>query len=141
MVFTSFNFLIFFPLLALFYWNTPSKYRWVTLLVASYLFYINLKPVFALLLVGVTLCTYFFTRLIDSTNSESKKKTYMLLNITLILAPLFFFKYFSVINNGIFALLESHNLRWPLPEITLLLPIGISFYTFMAIGYTIDVYN
>jgi D-alanyl-lipoteichoic acid acyltransferase DltB (MBOAT superfamily) len=55
--------------------------------------------------------------------------------------PLFYFKYFAALNNEIFALLETYNLRWPLPEIKLILPIGISFYTFMAIGYTIDVYN
>ncbi len=141
MVFTSFNFLIFFPLLAILYWITPAKFRWALLLIASYFFYINIKPVFALLVAGVTLSTYLFTRLIDNTKIEDKKKKYMLINIILILLPLFFFKYFSSINDGIISLLGSNHLRWPLPEIKLLLPIGISFYTFMAIGYTIDVYN
>jgi len=65
----------------------------------------------------------------------------MIINIILILLPLFFFKYFTGINNGLIGLLEFYNLRWPLPEINFLLPIGISFYTFMAIGYTVDVYN
>jgi D-alanyl-lipoteichoic acid acyltransferase DltB (MBOAT superfamily) len=65
----------------------------------------------------------------------------MVINIILILLPLLFYKYFTVINNGIVTLLESNNLRWHLPEIKLLLPIGISFYTFMAIGYTVDVFN
>lgn len=141
MVFTSFNFLIFFPLIAVLYWVTPARYRWITLLITSYFFYINIKPVYALLLAGVTISTYVFTRLIDAVKLESRKKAYMVINIVLILLPLFFFKYFTAINNGLFALLESHNLRWPLPEIKLMLPIGISFYTFMAIGYTIDVYN
>jgi len=141
MVFTSFNFLIFFPLLAILYWITPAKYHWLALLIASYFFYINIKPVFALLLAGVSISTYIFTRLIDGTNVESKKKRYMVINIVLILLPLFFFKYFSAINEGIFALLDSINVRWPLPEIKLLLPVGISFYTFLAIGYTVDVYN
>jgi len=141
MVFTSFNFLIFFPLLAILYWITPAKYRWLTLLIASYFFYINIKPVFALLLAGVTLSTYLFTRLIDETTVESMKKQYMVINIVLILLPLFFFKYFGAINEGIFSLLDTINIRWPLPDIKLLLPVGISFYTFMAIGYTVDVYN
>jgi alginate O-acetyltransferase complex protein AlgI len=141
MVFTSFNFLIFFPLLSILYWIVPAKYRWLFLLLASYFFYINIKPVYAFLVAGVTISTYVFTRLIDETNIESRKQTFMIINICLILLPLFFFKYFSVINNEIISLLNYSHLRWPLPEIKLLLPIGISFYTFMAIGYTIDVYN
>jgi alginate O-acetyltransferase complex protein AlgI len=111
------------------------------LLVFSYFFYINVKPVFSLLLAGVTLSTYVFTLLIDGTKIESRKKAYLIINIVLILLPLFFFKYFGYINNSIITLLESTHIRWPLPEINLILPIGISFYTFMAIGYTIDVYN
>lgn len=141
MVFTSFNFLIFFPIVAILYWITPAKYKCLTLLISSYFFYINIKPVFALLVAGITLSTYIFTRLIDNTNIESRKKAFMQINIALILLPLFFFKYFSNINDGMIGLLESFHLRWPLPEIKLLLPIGISFYTFMAIGYTVDVYN
>jgi alginate O-acetyltransferase complex protein AlgI len=141
MVFTSLNFLLFFPLVALVFYITPAKFRWITLLIASYFFYINIKPVFALLVAGVTLSTYTFTRLIDYSASEERKKTFMVINIVVILLPLFFFKYFSAINNGILSLLESSNIRWQLPQIKLLLPVGISFYTFMAIGYTIDVYN
>ncbi|MBN1185297.1 MAG: MBOAT family protein [Bacteroidales bacterium] len=141
MVFTSLNFLLFFPSVAVIYYITPSKYRWIILLVASYFFYINIKPIFILLVAGVTASTYLFTCLIDITSNEAKKRNYMIINIILILLPLFFFKYFGAINNGMLEFMESVNLRWPLPEISLILPIGISFYTFMAIGYTIDVYN
>ncbi len=141
MVFTSFNFLIFFPLLAIIYFATPGKYRWAALLAGSYFFYINISPVYALLLSFVTFSTYFFTRIIGSAPSEAKKKLFKVVNIILILLPLFFFKYFNVVNKGVFNLLENLNLRWPLPQIELMLPVGISFYTFMAIGYTVDVYN
>lgn len=141
MAFTSFNFLIFFPLLAIIYWLTPSRFRWITLLCGSYFFYINIKPVYALLLAIITITTYLCARLIENTSSESKKRKYLLINIVLILLPLLFFKYFININNSIDAFLESYHLKWPLPEIKLLLPIGISFYTFMAIGYVVDVYN
>ena len=141
MIFTSFNFLIFFPLVIAFYWIAPIKYRYLVILAASYFFYINIKPVFALLVAGVTLSTYLFTRLMVKTNVELRKQRMMILNIVIILIPLFFFKYFPDINKGMFDLLEYYNLRWPLPDISLILPIGISFYTFMAIGYTIDVYN
>ena len=141
MVFTSFNFLIFLPAVTLAYYLTPIKYRWFTLLVASYFFYLNTKPVYSLLTASITLSTYLFTRLIDNTKNELKKKRYMVINLSLILLPLLFFKYFSEINNSILTVLENNNLRWPLPEIKLMLPVGISFYTFMAIGYTVDVYN
>jgi alginate O-acetyltransferase complex protein AlgI len=141
MKFTTLNFLIFFLLLIVVYYSIPKRFRWVSLLIASYFFYINIKPVFALLLAGVTVSTYLFTRLMDSTGNESKKKIFKIANILLVLLPLFFFKYFGVINSSIISLLESYHIRWPLPDISLFLPIGISFYTFMAIGYTIDVYN
>ena len=141
MVFTSFNFLIFFPIVAVLYYVTPKRYRWANLLIVSYFFYINIKPVFALLTAGITIFTYLFTRLIDGTEDEKKKRNYMIINIIITLIPLFFFKYFGEINNSIFLLLDNYNIRWPLPEIKLLLPIGISYYTFMAIGYTIDVYS
>jgi alginate O-acetyltransferase complex protein AlgI len=113
----------------------------MTLLAASFFFYINIKPVYALLLAGVICSTYLFTSLINSTSNESRRTFYLVCNIILVLFPLFFFKYFSVINIAIIQLLENRHLHWPLPEIKYMLPIGISFYTFMAIGYTIDVYN
>jgi alginate O-acetyltransferase complex protein AlgI len=141
MSYISFNFLIFFPILTLLFWMTPAKYKWLTLLAASYFFYINMKPVYALLIFGITASTYVFTRLIDNTKIESRKKIYMIINIVLILLPLFFFKYFNSFNEGVFEILKSLNIRWPLPEIKFFLPVGISFYTFMAIGYTVDVYN
>ena len=141
MSFTSFNFLIFFPSVAVLYFIVPKKFRWMVLLFSSYFFYINIKPVYALLLAGITSSTYLFTLAIDRTKIESRKKVLMQINTGLILAPLFFFKYFNSINDGIFDLLEYLHIRWPLPEISFILPLGISYYTFMAIGYTIDVYN
>ncbi|NPD86987.1 MBOAT family protein [Lentimicrobium sp. L6] len=65
----------------------------------------------------------------------------MRLNIISVLFPLVFFKYFTDINIEMIQYMDGIGLRWPLPEIKHMLPIGISFYTFMAIGYTIDVYN
>lgn len=141
MIFTSFNFLIFFPVVLILFYLTPVKYRWVTLLIASYFFYINIKPVYALLTIGITTSTFIFTRLIDGTANENRKMNFMVINIILILLPLLVFKYFSVINNELLNLMDSYNLRYPLPEIKLILPVGISYYTFMSIGYTIDVYN
>lgn len=141
MVFTSLNFLLFFPAVIFLFYITPIKYRWVTLLVASYFFYLNIEPVFGLLTALITLSTYFFTGLIEKEQNDKKRSRYLYLNIIIVLLPLFFFKYFTAINDGIFNLLDFYEIRWVLPKITFLLPVGISFYTFMAIGYTIDVYN
>jgi alginate O-acetyltransferase complex protein AlgI len=141
MVFTSFNFVLFFPAVILIYYITPIKFRWITLLITGYFFYANIKPVYVLLLMGITLSTYVFTGLIDKTNIDTKKKRYMIINIILILLPLFFYKYFPGINNLFFKLLGVIHIRVQFPENKLILPIGISYYTFMAIGYTVDVYN
>jgi hypothetical protein len=91
MVFTSLNFLLFFPMVAVLFYLTPVKYRWLTLLAASYFFYINIKPVYALLLAGVTISTYVFTRLMDRTGDDQVKKRYMVINIILVFLTLFFF--------------------------------------------------
>lgn len=141
MVFTSFNFLVFFPSVLVLYFLLPQKIRCWFLLVASYFFYINIKPVFALLLAGVTFTTYIFTNLIARQRSENKKKWLFTGSVVLILLPLFFFKYFNFVNEGIYSLLNLFGLHLALPHISLFLPVGISFYTFMALGYTIDVYN
>jgi alginate O-acetyltransferase complex protein AlgI len=141
MSFTSLNFLLFFPIMAAAFYVTPARFRWITLLVASYFFYINIKPVFALLMAGITLSTFLFTSLISTTENETRKRNYMRLNIVIILLPLVFYKYFGSINDAMFSIMDSLHLHWPLPEIRLILPIGISFYTFMAIGYTVDVFN
>ena len=133
--------MIFFPSLAVLYYITPAKYRLFILLIGSYFFYLNVKPIYALLLAVVTISTFYFTNLISKSKTESQRKTYMVINIILILLPLFCFKYFGSINEGVFNFLQSLHIRWPLPEIKLLLPVGISFYTFVAIGYTVDVYN
>lgn len=141
MAFTSLNFLLFFPLLAILYFVTPVKYRLFTLLAGNYFFYMNVKPVYALLLAVITVCTFVFTNLIAESKSESTKKFYAVTNIVLILLPLFFFKYFGAVNEFLSHFLKSVHISWPFPEISLLLPIGISFYTFMSIGYVVDVYN
>lgn len=141
MVFTSFNFLIFFPSVILIFYVLPKSFRWPFLLFVSYFFYININPIYSLLLLAVTITTYLFTNLIDKIDSDNKKKLLLIADIILTLLPLFFFKYYDFLNQSIFGILKLYGFRWPLPNLSLLLPVGISFYTFMALGYSIDVYN
>jgi alginate O-acetyltransferase complex protein AlgI len=141
MSFTSFNFVIFFPLVIVIYYVLPVKFRWIFLLLASYYFYITIEPVYAFLLIGITLTTYFFALLIDQARPSKKKKLLLVISIVVSLCPLFFFKYFNFVNDGVSHLLGYLGIKWSLPHFSVLLPIGISFYTFTALGYIIDVYN
>ena len=142
MSFTSFRFLIFFPIICILYYWIPQKNRWQYLLVVSYLFYINWQPVYAVLLFVTTAATYICARLIDrGDHTPVGKRLFLAVGCIIPLAILFFYKYYNFVNGAVFELLNRIGLHWPLPEMKLLLPIGISFYTFMAIGYLIDVYR
>lgn len=141
MTFTSFTFLLFFPLVVVIYNLIPQKCRLYFLLLASLFFYISLQPVYVLLLAGVTISTYLFTREISKERAEKKKGVLQVLGIIVTIFPLFFFKYFGFLNQMIVSLFDFVGWHVALPEISFLLPIGISFYTFMAIGYIVDVYN
>lgn len=140
MVFNSFNFLILFPLIFLLYYVIPAKFqrgRNLFLLLVSYLLYINWKPVYVLILFGVTLVTYYGGRLLQH---GERRKMMMLVGGFITVLPLLFFKYFNFINETIYELLTVVGLRWELHGLNWAVPIGISFFTFQALGYFLDVY-
>lgn len=141
MTFTSFKFLLFFPLVVLVYNFCPQRFRIWFLLAASYAFYAFMQPFYLLLLIVVTGVTYGFTRWMEGTKCEKKKHKIMVLGIILVLLPLFFFKYFNFVNEIIFSLLAMIGIHSTVPVIHWMLPVGISYYTFMAIGYLVDVNN
>lgn len=141
MTFTSLNFLLFFPAVIIVYYALPSKFKWGFLLASSLFFYVNIQPAYVLLLLGVSFISYLFALLIDKNESEKKKEFFLITGLVFILLPLFFFKYYNFVNESIFSLIHLLGFSWQLPKITWLLPIGISFYTFMAIAYIVDVYN
>jgi len=126
MVFTSFNFLVFFPAVLILYFLLPQKFRGVFLLIASYYFYINIKPVYALLLAGVTITTYLFTNLIAKATSDRGKRLLLIAAIVLILLPLFlfsedfsgiFFLPFFQAPTNVFTLYMEHNTSTILSEV------------------------
>lgn len=141
MLFNSFQFLLFFPLTVLIYSILPNRYRWMFLLVASYYFYMNWKPVYALLIFTSSFITWACSLLMDSTSIKRKKKMYLIFSLLINFSILFLYKYFNFVNESILILLDAFNVRWSLPNLDILLPVGISFYTFQAVGYTIDVYR
>lgn len=142
MLVTSFQFLLFFPLISVIYYLVPKQIRWIYLLVVSYIFYINWQPIYAILLFGVTIVTYLCAIAIDNVNLSSKsKKTFLFVGCLIPLLFLGIFKYYNFINQSVFHWLDVLGLHWQIPKLKILLPIGISFYTFMAVGYLVDVYR
>ncbi len=141
MTFTSFEFLLFFPLVVLFYNLCSQRLRLYYLIVVSYIFYALMQPIYLLLLAAVSVITYCFAIFLGKVRDEKNKNWILALGIVVIVLPLFFFKYYNFVNYAIISGLEMIGIHCSFPVIKLLLPVGISFYTFMSIGYLIDVYN
>lgn len=141
MLFNSLLFLIFFPTVVLVYFLLPHKFRWIFLLLASYYFYMNWQPIYALLISFSIFITWGCGYLLDNTDNVVKRKIYLTLSLIINFGILFIYKYYNFINNAVFSALEYFNIRWEVPNLDVLLPVGISFYTFQAVGYTIDVYR
>lgn len=141
MLFNSLSFLIFFPIVTILYFALPHKYRWVMLLIASYIFYMGWNAAYALLLLASTAVTYSASMLIDKSSEKSRKKLFLILSLVINLGILFVFKYFNFFTSGLYAVLDRLNVTYsPIPY-SLVLPVGISFYIFQALGYSIDVYR
>lgn len=141
MLFNSIDFLIFFPIVTLLYCVMPRKARYLWLLLASYYFYMCWNPKHAILLAVSTGITWICGLLIPRANRRWVKRTVVAGGVCTNLAMLFFFKYFAFfrqICNRIFSAL--HIQTWD-RQFDILLPVGISFFIFQALGYLIDVYR
>ena len=116
MLFNSFKFLIYFPLVAVIYFIIPSKLRVLFLLLASYYFYMNWQPVYAVLIFFSTTITWLCGTLIQKEKLKGKKKAYLVISLIINFGILFFFKYFNFVNDTIFSMFETFNLRcWTTP--------------------------
>ena len=141
MLFNSLEFLIFFPIVTLVYFAIPHKIRYLWLLGASYYFYMCWNPRYALLMAASTLFTWLGGAVIAGTSNPAAKKAAVALNFTANLLILFFFKYFWFTVENINAVLSALHMPALSPGFDVVLPVGISFYTFQALGYTVDVYR
>ena len=141
MLFNSFHFLLFFPIVVILYFGISHRWRWVLLLLASYYFYMCWKPEYVLLIIGSTFVDYYAgLRMAKLTDRKSRKK-YLLLSLLANLGLLFGFKYFIFFNDSLRVVFNHLNIFYDVPTFKLLLPVGISFYTFQTLSYTIDVYR
>ena len=148
MLFNSIEFVIFFPTVCLIYYLIPHKVRYLFLLGCSYFFYMCWNPEYALLMLTSTGITYLSGLLIDSadkieveTKRVKRKKLYVALSFVSNLSILFFFKYYGFAADTAVRLFEKAGMQIQIPAFDVILPVGISFYTFQALGYTVDVYR
>ncbi len=141
MLFNSFQFLIFFPIVVIIYFGIPHKYRWILLLAASYYFYMCWKAEYLLLIIASTLIDYFAGLQMGKTAVKEKRRIYLILSLFANLGLLFTFKYFNFVNDSLRFAFQYFNIMYHVPSLKVLLPVGISFYTFQTLSYTIDVYR
>ncbi|MBQ7793189.1 MAG: MBOAT family protein [Clostridia bacterium] len=141
MLFNSLEFLIYFPVVTLLYFIIPHKIRYLWLLVTSYYFYMCWNPRYALLMAASTFFTWLGGAVIDATENKRARKAAVGLNFAVNLLILFFFKYFAFSVDNVNNLLSVFNIAPINVRFDVILPVGISFYTFQALGYTMDVYR
>lgn len=138
MQFTSIPFFIFLFIVVTLYYALPNKFRNYLLLIASYYFYFSVQPEYMLILIASTLFNFIVGKKLEA----QRKYRNPLLGLGLVfnLGILFFFKYFNFFGEQLNTVFSAFSLGLTIPQHSLILPIGVSFYTFMALGYMLDVY-
>lgn len=139
MLFNSLHFVIYFIITTIIYFILPHRFRWFFLLAISCYFYMVFVPVYILIL-GFTIIVDYFAGIWIERN-QRQKKLLLALSIVVNVGCLAFFKYFNFLNENLSMLLGTMDVQNPIPALTILLPIGLSFHTFQAMSYTIEVYR
>lgn len=149
MLFNSIDFLIFLPIVLVIYYIIPMKYKHIWLLISSYYFYMCWNAKYVLLIFVSTVITYLSGILIDKVektcpdvNGIGKyKKLILALSFVSNLGILFYFKYINFTLDIVTRILSKVNISMNVPVFDVILPVGISFYTFQALSYSVDVYR
>lgn len=141
MLFNSIQFLIFFVVVTTLYFSIPHRFRWFLLLTASCIFYAAFIPIYLLILFGTIIIDYIAGIQIESA-SGARRKSFLVLSLVANVGVLAVFKYYNFfIDNVNFLLQQSHISTNGLAYLSIALPIGLSFHTFQAMSYTIEVYR
>lgn len=141
MLFNSFSYVIFLPIVFILYWALPVHFRKWLLLVASYYFYMSWNVKYVVLILFTTIVSYVAALLVERTDHLKKRKWIMIGAVACCLLVLLFFKYFDFISISITSFLSKFAIQLSPITLSLLLPVGISFYTFQTLSYVIDVYR
>lgn len=140
MLFNSFEFLLFFPIVTILYFIIPHRWRWLHLLLASCIFYIAFIPVYIFILVFTIIVDYYAGCLIEKSNGR-KRKALLLMSVAANILILAVFKYYNFFVENVNSLFHLVSKDYKISYLNLILPIGLSFHTFQAMSYTIEVYR
>lgn len=140
MLFNSFHFLYFFVIITTAYYALPHKYRWQLLLAASCYFYMVFLPIYILIL-GFTIVVDYYAGIFIENREGGKKRRYLIFSLIANIGVLAIFKYFNFLNDNLSLFLNSVGYHNSVPNLSILLPVGLSFHTFQAMSYTIEVYR
>ena len=141
MTFNSWEFLIFFPIVALLYYLLPKRARWPMLLIASYYFYMFYQASLVVLILVSTLVSWVASIIIERAHTRAVKLICLAVSLAVSLGILFFFKYFNFLFGSFAGIVTLLGGEPPRLVLELVLPVGISFYTFQTLSYVIDVYR
>jgi alginate O-acetyltransferase complex protein AlgI len=139
MIFHSLDFVVFFVATTAIYWALPLRGQNILIVLASYVFYGYVHPWFVALIALTTVVDYWAARGIEERPAE--KRRWFALSLVVNLGLLGFFKYFGFFVDNVHAALLGLGLDVAKPTLAIMLPVGISFYTFQELSYTIDVYR
>ncbi|MGZ8544327.1 MAG: MBOAT family O-acyltransferase, partial [Flavisolibacter sp.] len=141
MLFNSIEFLFFFPIVTILYFVLPHKWRWLHLLIASCVFYMAFIPIYLLILFFTIIIDYIAGIMIENATGR-RRKNYLIMSIVANVGVLAVFKYYNFFIENINQLFHSWNITTSnVPYLDIILPIGLSFHTFQAMSYTIEVYR
>ena len=141
MLFNSGHFLLYMPIVIGLYFLFPQRFRWAFLLAASYYFYMCWRWEYTILIVASTLTDYAVAIKIEDAEGDVKKRRWILVSLLLNLSLLFTFKYANFALDTANHLMELAHVGYSFKLLEIALPVGISFYTFQSLAYTIDVYR
>ncbi len=141
MLFNTIDFVVFLPIVVLLYYLIPKSYRWVLLLFSSYVFYMSWNPVYIFLILFSTSVDYILGIKMETILEKRNRLPYLILSIFVNLGLLFSFKYLDFASENANLILQKLGFNQQIPFFDLLLPVGISFYTFQTLSYAIDIYN
>ncbi len=136
--FNSIEFLVFFPFVATAFFIIPHRWRWVLLLGASYFFYASWNPKYIFILLAMTVIGYAGGGLLEQPTRPATRRLILSLSLFASLGILFFFKYAGLSNRALHAVFDRVGIGY---GIDLVLPLGISYFTFQTLSYIVDVYR